>query len=116
MALAARSVNPADRRSVVVTPTATGAIVADRVRGIVEDLERRVVEVTSPADQGGFLALLNAIEHATEGQDPIVHRPVTHHRAPTTRPGRPRVPSRVEAALLAYKAGVNPGESEPPRG
>jgi DNA-binding MarR family transcriptional regulator len=64
--LVTRSTNPADRRSVVVTPTGTGSIVAERVRTVVEDLERRVTEGTSPAEQGGFFAVLDAIDHATE--------------------------------------------------
>ncbi|MFI5041937.1 MAG: MarR family winged helix-turn-helix transcriptional regulator [Acidimicrobiales bacterium] len=64
--LASRSVNPADGRSIVVTLTASGATVADRARVVIEDLERRVAEATSPAEQSGFLAVLDAIEHATE--------------------------------------------------
>ena len=63
--LVSRSINPADRRSVVVSTTAGGAIAASRVRAAVEDLERRVADGTTRADQEGYSAVIAAVDRAT---------------------------------------------------
>jgi DNA-binding MarR family transcriptional regulator len=59
-----RAINPRDRRSVVVTATADGAVAAARAREAVEELQQRVAEATSEADQRGFSAVLAAIDAA----------------------------------------------------
>ena len=65
--LVVRSINAADRRSVVVETTDTGAIAALRVRDAVEDLERRIAGATTSVEQGGFGAVLAAVGLATQG-------------------------------------------------
>jgi DNA-binding MarR family transcriptional regulator len=60
-----RSIDPEDRRSIVVTTTAAGAIAASRVREAVEDLERRVADTATPIEQEGFSAVLAAVGRET---------------------------------------------------
>lgn len=60
-----RSINPQDRRSIVVSTTAEGTIAALRVRDAVDDLERRVARETSAAEQTGFGAVVAAVLRAT---------------------------------------------------
>lgn len=63
--LIARSINPEDRRSIVVTLTAAGATTAARVRATVLELQDRVATATTPAEQAGFDAVLSALGAAT---------------------------------------------------
>lgn len=62
--LIVRSINPDDRRSVVVTLTLAGASSAERVQLAVAELERRVVGATGIAEREGFRAVLAAVEAA----------------------------------------------------
>ncbi len=62
--LVERSVNPADRRSVVVTPTDEGAVATATVRSVIADLEQHVEAGTSPAERDGFDAVLAAVSSA----------------------------------------------------
>jgi DNA-binding MarR family transcriptional regulator len=64
-ALIARSINPDDRRSIVVTLTATGATTATRVREVIRELEGQVAATATPAEQAGFSAVLAALGDAT---------------------------------------------------
>ncbi len=57
-----RTVDPANRRSVVVTPTASGRRTAHRVGEAIKAIERGVAARVSARDVEGFLAVLAAIE------------------------------------------------------
>lgn len=63
--LIVRSINPDDRRSVVVTLTLAGASSAERVQLAVAELERRVVGATGMVEREGYRAVLAAVEAAT---------------------------------------------------
>lgn len=56
-----RGANPADRRSVVVSPTAAGRPVARRARRAVNDVERAVAAALSQRDLAGFARVVAAI-------------------------------------------------------
>jgi len=63
--LIARSINPADRRSIVVTTTPAGTSAASRVQAVVDDLCRRVASETTTLEQEGFSAVLAAVGRQT---------------------------------------------------
>jgi len=63
--LVERSVNPSDRRSVVVTPTAQGAVAAAEVRSVIAELEQRVADGATAAEHRGYDAVLTAVGAAT---------------------------------------------------
>lgn len=56
-----RGLNPSDRRSVVVSPTAAGRPVARRARRAVNDVERAVAAALSQRDLAGFARVVAAI-------------------------------------------------------
>jgi DNA-binding MarR family transcriptional regulator len=60
--LITRAVGTADRRTFVVTPTAKGRRVADRVHAHLVDLERTVAADASANDVRGFLKVIAAVE------------------------------------------------------
>jgi two-component system nitrate/nitrite response regulator NarL len=78
-----------------------------RVHDPLEDLTRRERDVLELVAAG----LSNA---EIGGRLGLAEKTVKHYM--TAILGKLQVGSRVEAALLAYKAGVNPAESEPPGG
>jgi DNA-binding MarR family transcriptional regulator len=57
----ARSANPDDRRSVVVSPTAAGRPIAKRARREVRELERAVAAGCSERDLAGFARVAAAV-------------------------------------------------------
>jgi DNA-binding MarR family transcriptional regulator len=60
--LITRAVGTADRRTFVVTPTAKGRRVADRVHAHLVDLERAVASHLSASDLRAFLKVITAVE------------------------------------------------------
>ena len=59
--LVARGANPDDRRSVVVSPTASGRPVAKRARRAVREVERAVAAACSQRDLIGFARVVAAL-------------------------------------------------------
>jgi len=68
-----RAVGSADRRTFVVTPTATGRRVAARVHRYLTDLERAAAAHVSSDDIRGFMKVLAAVEDEA-------HRRTAHPR------------------------------------
>jgi DNA-binding MarR family transcriptional regulator len=60
--LITRAVGASDRRTLVVTPTAKGRRVADRVHAHLVDLERTVASHLSANDLRAFLKVITAVE------------------------------------------------------
>ena len=64
--LAERALNPADRRSFVVTLTDTGSAAGARVRQLFAALEREVANGIRPDALNGFFAVIDRLEELTE--------------------------------------------------
>ena len=60
-----RSVNPADRRSFLVSPTRSGSAAAARVTAELDTLEARLAARCSAAELEGFFAVVDAIGEET---------------------------------------------------
>jgi len=60
--LLTRSVHPADRRTFLLELTASGFEAAARVRGVVDDLERKVLAEVSAEQLAAFYAVMAALE------------------------------------------------------
>ncbi len=65
-----RELNAGDRRSLIVSLTKEGKIVAEEVSLIIEALERQIAARLSPRDLNGFFSLLKALEAETAGGAP----------------------------------------------
>jgi DNA-binding MarR family transcriptional regulator len=86
--LITRAVGTSDRRTFVVTPTATGRRVADRVHAHLLDLERIVTAHVSANDVRSFLKVITAVEEEAHRRAPLL---LTASRASSTPPRtRPR--------------------------
>jgi DNA-binding MarR family transcriptional regulator len=86
--LITRAVGTADRRTFVVTPTAKGRRVADRVHAHLVDLERAVAAHLSANDLRAFLKVITAVEAEAHRRAPLL---LTASRASSTPPRtRPR--------------------------
>jgi DNA-binding MarR family transcriptional regulator len=57
-----REVGAADRRTFVITPTASGRTVATRVHRHLTGLERAVARRVTPGDVRGFMKVVSAVE------------------------------------------------------
>jgi DNA-binding MarR family transcriptional regulator len=64
--LVTRAVGESDRRTFIVTPTARGRTVADRVQRHLADLERAVARRVSAAETRTFLKVLSAVEEEAD--------------------------------------------------
>jgi DNA-binding MarR family transcriptional regulator len=62
-----RAVDPANRRSVVVSLTPTGARAARRVDAVIAELERGLSSRVTERDLHGYRAVLGAIDQEVEG-------------------------------------------------
>jgi DNA-binding MarR family transcriptional regulator len=56
-----REINPADRRSFLVHLTRSGQVPARRVTRVLDELERRVLQATTPRDRSGLDAVSAAL-------------------------------------------------------
>ena len=82
--LVTREVGADDRRTFVITPTATGREAARRVHRRLADLESAVGRRVTAGDVKGFLKVVSAVEDEA-------HRLCSAHAAPARRtPGRAR--------------------------
>lgn len=64
--LVERRPNPADRRSLLVEPTAKAEAAVARVAAVIDGLEKTVRDEVSGRDLAGFIAVLDALETALE--------------------------------------------------
>lgn len=63
--LLTREPDPEDRRSVRITLTREGKVVADRINRLVRELEERIGTQVRPRELAGFRSVLGAVEAAT---------------------------------------------------
>src|SRR5438067_1718494 len=63
--LLTREPDPEDRRSVRITLTRKGNVVAERINRLVHELEERIGTNVRPRDLAGFRSVLGAVEDAT---------------------------------------------------
>jgi DNA-binding MarR family transcriptional regulator len=93
--LITRAVGTADRRTFVVTPTAKGRRVAERVHAHLADLERTVASHLSANDLRVFVKVITAVEEeahrrASQGSGPAPLRLTVSRASSTPARTRPR--------------------------
>jgi DNA-binding MarR family transcriptional regulator len=60
-----REIHPEDRRSFLISLTEDGKTAAATAAGVVDRLQQKVANATSPSDRAGLAAVLAALETAT---------------------------------------------------
>lgn len=61
----ARELDPADRRSFLISLTPAGRAVAEHAAAAIADLERQALATVTPAQRAGFHALIDALTEVT---------------------------------------------------